>query len=265
MPLVCLFLTLPQNWTCCNEHVMAKPCYKDENHTPKVYRNGEIEGLWRFHKTPNPTNNSHVYADAVAIDCEMGVNDLGESELIRVSVVDYFSGAVLIDSLVWPDVKMKHYNTRYSGVTFRDMQEARRRRTCLFGKANARKAIWRCVSPTTIVVGHAVHQDLVSLRWIHSQVVDTLLIEEEIVKREKARLEYEQLIKEQTEGGQENDNQVYRVKPKEKGPQINLKALSLERLNREIQVKGQGHDSVEDAVASRDLLHWHLKNRMFQA
>lgn len=249
---------------------MSKPCTKQPAHTPRLYADRELEDQWRFYPTPYRRDDDDA-ATAVSIDCEMGVNDYGESELIRVSVVDYFSGAVLLDKLVWPDVKMSHWNTRFSGVTARDMHEARQQRTCLSGRAAARRAIWAFVSPETVVVGHAVHGDLVSLRWIHHRVVDTLIIEEDVVRREKARREREEEERKQREreeqsetaeeGAAEGTAEEQQKKPKEPSPPMGLKALAKERLDRTIQIKGRGHDSVEDALATRDLLHWHMTNR----
>ncbi|CAI6097270.1 unnamed protein product [Clonostachys chloroleuca] len=242
-------------WTCCGKHVSAAPCCQDANHLPIQYAPGEIEANWLFHRTPQSggRNPQQSFAIAVAIDCEMGVSDSGESELIRVTVVDYFSGAVLLDSLVAPDVRMKHYNTRFSGISRQDINEARRRRTCIFGRSNARKAIWRCVGPRTIIIGHGLNSDLLSLRWIHPFIVDTMLIEEEIVYAAKAGLpeDPDQELNEKQKGLLEIS----------KTP-LSLKSLTLLRLDRHIQLKGQGHDSVEDALASRDLLHWHLVHRI---
>ncbi|OAQ99263.1 hypothetical protein LLEC1_05754 [Akanthomyces lecanii] len=50
-------------------------------------------------------------------------------------------------------------------------------------------------------------------------------------------------------------------KDKPKYPGLSLKALAAERLQRQIQTKGQGHDSLEDALATRDLLLWHMVNK----
>lgn len=108
----------------------------------------------------------------------MGTTVCGDSELIRVTMIDYFSSVVLVDRLVYPDVPMLHFNTRFSGVTTRAMMEARKNRTCFFGRDDARKAIWGFVGPHTIVVGHSVNHDLTALRWRHGNVVDTHLLEE---------------------------------------------------------------------------------------
>jgi RNA exonuclease 1 len=267
-----------QRWSCCQGPIISRPCANQDVHTVRNYATRELEDQWRFFHTPYHRDDNHPkFARAIAIDCEMGTNEYGESELIRVSVVDYFTGAVLLDKLVWPDVKMKHYNTKYSGVTAKAMHDARRSRTCLFGRGAARKAIWKFVSPETVVIGHAVHGDLTSLRWIHHRIVDTLLLEEAYAKKVRQKLEREWeeeqerkrqevgeegAVEEEPQEGEDKTN----TERKEEGPKIpqmpmGLKALAKERLDRMIQVGGRGHDSVEDALATRDLLHWHMVHR----
>lgn len=245
---------------------MAPPCRSVKEHTPRPYPNGELEANWRFFRTPPAGVYTQKPAVAVAIDCEMGVAESGESELIRVSVVDYFTGIVLLDSLVWPDAKMAHYNTRFSGITRQVIQDARRRRTCIFGRKNARKAVWRYVGPETIVVGHATNSDLTALRWTHPVVIDTLLVEDAILRKERPKLEDEK-----REDGQDGDERGTSgkqmgstISPESRGVGLSLKALTRDRLKREIQIHGRGHDSIEDALATRDLLHWHLINRVME-
>lgn len=242
---------------------MAPPCHAEKDHVPRAYSVGEIEANWRFFKTPTMIPDKQSPAVAVVIDCEMGVAESGESELIRVSIVDYFTRHVLLDSLVWPEVKMKHYNTRFSGITHRAMQDARRRRACLFGRKNARKAVWRHVGPQTIVVGHAANSDLSSLRWIHPVIIDTLFIEDSILRQEKAKLSEtkEDDGQNQAENGTSEQPEEQASSTGSGGVGLSLKALARDRLKREIQIKGRGHDSVEDALATRDLLHWHMTNR----
>lgn len=206
---------------------------------------------------------------AVVLDCEMGTASSGESELIRLSMVDFFSGATLIDSLVYPTMKMAHYNTRFSGVTRQAMEDARRRKKCILGRDAARQAVHKFVGPDTIVIGHAGHQDLTSLRWAHHQVVDTLLIE-----TKKRRLEADIAQRQQWDESEnpakdapetfssniEDEDMNAATLPQEGG--LSLKVLTLNRLNRVIQVKGRGHDSLEDALATRDLLHWHIAHTL---
>lgn len=96
-------------------------------------------------------------------------------------------------------------------------------------------------------------------------------------QQQQQQQQQQQEKEEQDEKAPEDDTQdggvslqtvVESVKPveeiqpeKPKYPGLSLKALALERLNREIQVKGKGHDSLEDALATRDLLLWHIINK----
>ena len=244
-------------WTCCNRpaNPYNKPCYAMPEHEPRTYAPGELEARWQYTPTPsmNPRNakngkasppDSNV-APAVAIDCEMGTAFDGESELIRVSVIDYFSGAVLLDRLVYPSVRMQHYNTRYSGVKKGDMERARRNKECLFGIAQAQREVWKFVGPNTIVVGHSAQNDLAALRWIHTKVVDSYLIEHELRKKDAATAEAEK---------KGTDAAAVDATEKKKKGGFSLKHLALEKLGRCIQQGKPGHDSIEDAAAARDLV-----------
>jgi RNA exonuclease 1 len=193
----------------------------------------------------------------------MGTAGSGDSELIRVTLLDYFSGQVLVDNLVQPDVPMLHFNTRYSGVRRIDIDIARRTGTCFYGRDSARDAILKFVGPSTLVVGHSAQHDLTALRWIHPNVIDTYILESALnaaaEKETSAHLEStlelltlsDVKIKDNTEGGQK--------RPKGSG-RLSLKTLSKVKLGREIQTGRNGHDSIEDALAARDLVHAYLNS-----
>ncbi|KAK3689739.1 ribonuclease H-like domain-containing protein [Podospora appendiculata] len=250
-------------WSCCGTPAYRPGCKGEEEHEVQTYARGELERRWHFEPTPLPCLISDPRC-AVAIDCEMGTAYDGESELIRVTMVDYFSGAVLVDKLVCPDVKMAHYNTRYSGVTTGQMEAAKRARACIFGTRNAKVELWRFVGPETIVVGHSAQNDLAALRWIHSRVVDTYLIESAL------RMELDKLREgKEAENSSVVDGVVPDTKEKERRPVkrrpedgLSLKALTKRKLGRAIQVGKMGHDSLEDAVAARDLIHFHVSKLM---
>ncbi|OAA73652.1 RNA exonuclease [Cordyceps fumosorosea ARSEF 2679] len=266
-----------QFWTCCGNFMSDIGCAAEQFHTAKVYRRGELESNWEYFTTPGAALDTPTdYRAAVVIDCEMGTAASGDSELIRVSAVDFFTREVLVDSLVWPDVRMAHFNTRYSGVTRKSMETARRARRTLAGRSGARAALWRFVGPSTVLVGHSANSDLNSLRWIHAIVIDTLLLEMRIQPQLRGDQQRPQSKGSGDEGGRADGDQqqpaevaevvvVQETASKEnkqpKYPGLSLKALAAERLKRTIQVKGQGHDSLEDALATRDLLLWHMVHR----
>jgi RNA exonuclease 1 len=235
----------------------------------------DLVALHQHHATPNTNNVDNVCA-AVAIDCEMGTAVSGDSELIRVTMIDYFTGVVLVNNIVEPDVPMLHLNTRFSGVSWGDLNNAKRRGTCLAGKAHARSAIWRFVGPGTVVVGHALSNDLRALRWIHGLVVDSFLMEfnhakmhkdDEERKSEGHDKDIDELttrMKKSIVSGVEvavENPKITGQKKKRRGPgQYSLKTLAKKYLHADIQCDNKGHDSFEDAVAARNLVHWMMTN-----
>ncbi|KAK0710674.1 ribonuclease H-like domain-containing protein [Lasiosphaeris hirsuta] len=249
-----------KKWTCCGNPGSAKPCGGATEHKARIYGPRELEGRWQFHQTPGLSTQPERCA-AVAIDCEMGTAFDGESELIRLSMVDYFSGAILIDKLVFPSVKIQHYNTRWSGVTALQMDKAYRRGQCIMGMGAARREVLEFVGPGTIVVGHGAQNDFSSLRWIHHRVIDSYLIENAIAKKEAQAEADELAAKLATATGPESSTSAESIKapPAQQKAGMSLKALIKRRCGRDIQTKGKnGHDSLEDAVAARDLVHFHV-------
>jgi RNA exonuclease 1 len=98
-----------------------------------------MSSRWQYSVTPASTTKNA--RKAVVIDCEMGTAASGDCELIRLTLIDYSSRQVLIDNLVWPDILMSHLNTKYSGVTWKSMREARNAKRCIFGRKNARALV----------------------------------------------------------------------------------------------------------------------------
>lgn len=200
----------------------------------------------------------------------MGTAENGDSELIKITAIDYFTGEILLDNIVEPDVQLRHLNTRYSGVTWAHMRAAQRNRTALKGTEGARSALWKFVDDQTVVIGHGVSSDLRALKWIHEQVVDSMVIETKIKKQKEdkekqAKMELD--AKAKAEGNYVEPEKVIEVavpgqKKKRKGGDLSLKGLAETRLGRKIQLGDgkTGHDSLEDAVAARDLVHWHIVN-----
>jgi DNA polymerase III epsilon subunit-like protein len=222
----------------------------------------------------------------------MGTARNGDSEIIRLSAIDYLTGEVLINNLVKPDQPMQHLNTKWSGVTFDQLNEATKNRTALRGKFGARRLLWKFVGPDTILVGHSVHNDLKALKWIHTRVLDSYVIEHKIIEEKKA---IEAREKEENEAvarrvekrllevtgladghepslptenpATENSTTATGGEPKKKKAKgtgdLALKTLLKKYLDTDIQTRGKkGHDSLEDATAARDLVHWMVMRRL---
>ncbi|KAK2056616.1 hypothetical protein LY76DRAFT_147477 [Colletotrichum caudatum] len=297
-----------KHWTCCRAHASAPGCTWAPEHLTRTYAWGDLMTRHQYHYTPafSPGTATAVSSSgaarpqfAVAIDCEMGTAFDGESELIRVTLVDYFTSEILIDSLVYPLVPMRHYNTKWSGVSRQQMNDARAKGKCITGgPAAVREAVWRWVGPNTVVVGHAVHNDLAALRWIHPLVVDSFVLatadSAERKKREEEDKERDhgEQWNEAEDGGKEEcndgdltsfdglgleplENTENAEKPsaakaaKTRGRRspagLSLKALTAKMFDRQIQKAKQGHDSLEDALAARDIVHWFVTQKMAEA
>ncbi|KAK1981575.1 hypothetical protein LZ30DRAFT_749978 [Colletotrichum cereale] len=296
-------------WTCCRAHVSSSGCTWAPEHLTRDYTPGDLKTRHQYHHTPPhalldlspaapPLRRPHF---AVAIDCEMGTAYDGESELIRVTLVDYLTSEILLDSLVYPQVPMQHYNTKWSGVSRQQMNDARDKGKCIAGGlAAVRDAVWRWVGPDTVVVGHAVHNDLAALRWIHPLVVDSLVLataaraerekrEEEEEKERRAEQGDEEEEEEEAAATVEDDGDgdlisfdelglgprdgtqnpekpsVVKARVRRKPGGLSLKALTAEMFDRQIQKAKQGHDSLEDALAARDIAHWFVMQKTAEA
>ncbi|KAF2814372.1 exonuclease, partial [Mytilinidion resinicola] len=164
---------------------------------------------------------------AVALDCEMvGVGRNGESEVARLSAIDYLSGEVLIDSLVQPTRPVTDWRTRFSGITKNAMAVAVAENRVLKGWPEARAELWKYIDSNTVLVGQALHHDFDGLRMQHWKVVDSGILAKDAVGTGVSR-------------------------------QWGLKTMCDQFLGIEIQNNGKsGHDSVEDAFAAREVVLW---------
>lgn len=154
----------------------------------------------------------------LAIDCET-VYTLSGCEAARVTAVAW-DGSVVLDSTVRPSAPLLDCNTRWSGVRAADLAGAPT-------LEEVRARLGSLAGARTLLVGHALDNDLRALRLLHGRVVDTAAL------FPHAR------------------GLPYR-RP--------LKALAASFLQRTIQSADASHDSVEDARAAMDLALWRLRH-----
>jgi hypothetical protein len=149
----------------------------------------------QFETTPLNTNVK-VGKDAVAFDCEMGYTTVG-LEVIRLSACKWPSAESLIDVLVKPIGTILDLNTKFSGVTPRQFSEAipysipeqadtppqptknkddKQIMRIVDSPAAARELLTSFISPNTVLIGHAIDNDLNVLRLLHPTIVDTSLL-----------------------------------------------------------------------------------------
>ncbi|CAH2096219.1 unnamed protein product [Euphydryas editha] len=193
--------------TCCNMPVGYKGCSTTRFHVwtgTKTGMNGPLEGYVRA-RSPR----GGVYA----IDTEMCYTAAGlELASIAVTRAD---GHLVYRSLVKPSSTVVDHNTRFSGIRPRDL--ARATKTL----RDIQNDLLGFIGSDTILVGHALENDLRALKLLHSAVVDTC---------------------------------VMYPHPRGYPFRRSLRALCEELLGRSVQQSTSGHSPVEDARAAMDLV-----------
>lgn len=230
--------------TCCQQTVgESAGCKLGDSHVFKVSEAKRLALTFPYVETPpNPTLATNW---AVNFDCEMGFTTLG-LELIRMTATMWPDGDRLVDVLVRPQGEILDLNSAYSGVRQQDYKEATpyssaasiesatansskdfRPLKVVDSPAEARKLLFRYISPTTPLIGHALQNDLNATRIIHPTIIDTAILYPH-----------------------------YKGLPMRTG----LKSLAKKYLDREIQMGGEkGHDSREDANSAGDLVRLKCK------
>ncbi|CAK1551039.1 unnamed protein product [Leptosia nina] len=193
--------------TCCEAPLGSKGCTSARFHVwsgTKPGMNGPLKGYVRA-RSPR----GGVYA----VDTEMCYTTAG-LELASIAVIAA-DGRLVYRSLVKPSSPVVDHNTRFSGIRPRDL--ARATKTL----RDVQNDILGFVGSDTILIGHALENDLRALKLLHSAVVDTCALY-----------------------------------PHSRGFPLrrSLRALSQELLGRSVQRSSSGHSPLEDARAAMDLV-----------
>ncbi|KAG8836213.1 RNA exonuclease 3 [Serendipita sp. 399] len=188
-----------------------------------VFIEKSIEELHARHSfTSSASVERSTNLDIATIDCE-GIYTTQGMSVARVSVCDG-NGKLVFDELVRPDdgVEVIDFNTRFSGVTSLE--------SAILNLDGIRSALDALIGPRTVIIGHAVENDLMMLRMIHHRLVDTI-----VLYPSPLGLPYKR----------------------------SLRALASEFLGRSIQTGGEtaGHSSAEDALATLDLVKHYVRER----
>ena len=229
-------------YPCCNQSISTSVgCTTADSHVYKTSDPKRLALILPFMTTPYETGMKTN--TAVCFDCEMGYTTFG-MELIRLTATSWPSGTDLLDILVRPLGEILDLNSRFSGVWPSHFSDAlpyeghvKQKNKSAERDADpvaepplrivespmvAREELLKHLTPKTALIGHALENDLNSVRLIHPSIIDTVLLY-----------------------------------PHPRGLPIRfgLKMLVKKHLDRDIQMGGaQGHDSREDARAAGDLV-----------
>ncbi|XP_066500939.1 RNA exonuclease 1 homolog isoform X2 [Hoplias malabaricus] len=209
---------VPGGWetqyNCCSGAVGSPGCQVSKQHVQDG-RKESLDGYVKtFSKRLPVDGNGGVYA----LDCEMCYTKQG-LELTRVTVINS-DLKVIYDTFVKPESEVVDYNTRFSGVTEEDLENATMR------LRDVQAVLLNMFSAESILIGHSLESDLTALKLLHSTVVDTAA-----VFPHRLGLPYKRALR-------------------------NLMADYLKRI---IQDNVEGHDSSEDASACMELMIWKIK------
>ena len=197
----------------------ANPKYKSDFDYDKAkeIEHDELSSLW-FKASPfgkDKAGNPH----AIAIDCEMcetvdPVSGAKNSKaLCRLSIVNAVNpDEVLIDTLVKPKWPVVDHRSRINGIKKEHLENVE------FTLDHAQAFMKALCSNETVIIGHAVHNDLIALKMEHHCCVDSAML--------------------------------FSIKD-EPGATCSLKDLAFSVLNREMP---DVHDSVNDASVALSVI-----------
>ncbi|KAG4261754.1 hypothetical protein FPRO03_11223 [Fusarium proliferatum] len=167
---------------------------------------------------------------AVALDCEMAGVRSGASEVISICVIDFFTGEVLVNSLVKPHEPIIDWRTKIHGIRPATLAIAVSQGQVLRGWQAAREELFKHINTETIIVGQSLQQDLKRLRVSHEKIFDTAILTAEAVFGTGAPFER----------------------------RWSLQSLCAELLRLRIRQDSNTHNASEDALAAREVALWCL-------
>lgn len=230
-------------YPCCSEPVGSLGCTKAEDHVFKTSNPARLAAVLPFITTPeNPSpakDRKGRVVGAVGFDCEMGYTAFG-LELIRITAVSWPEHELLLDVLVRPLGTIIEFNSRFSGVwpehfanaiPYANWQPPSEPQDpsatppplpIVDNPQKARELLCSYLTPSTPLIGHAIENDLNATRLCHPSIIDTMILYPH---------------------------------PRGLPMRLGLKTLTKKYFERDIQTGGdRGHDSLEDAVATGDLV-----------
>ncbi|AAS54541.1 AGR052Cp [Eremothecium gossypii ATCC 10895] len=158
-------------YRCCGEigtscTPFALGCKTLEHHVFRPCTYAAMSKLLPFRNTRGVEGETNV----LALDCEMAYTSCGY-ELIRLTVVEFWTNAVLFDEIVQPLGEIIDLNTQFSGVHEIDRAVAK-----TFEEAREVFLSPAMINENSILIGHGLENDLNVLRIIHDKIIDTAIL-----------------------------------------------------------------------------------------
>ncbi|ELU00070.1 hypothetical protein CAPTEDRAFT_126083, partial [Capitella teleta] len=155
------YLSPPEPFSGCGCRSRSSGCVIAECHVYEDNKFTDVHGYVCTTEGTGVEEEPGVYA----LDCEMVFTTAG-SELAKVTVVDQ-DLKVVYDKVVKPGNRVINHNTRFSGLTEKDL------RGVTTSLQDVQDDLLRLFNDKTILVGHSLDQDLL---LVHRTVVDTTVV-----------------------------------------------------------------------------------------
>ncbi|KAL7817907.1 hypothetical protein V8C44DRAFT_207829 [Trichoderma aethiopicum] len=218
---------------------LATLCHSVESLVEEGYTMDLVKGPTTKPKKPRPSLTDFRQTPmrlptvtkrrAVVLDCEMAEAFDGSDEVISLCAIDFLTGEKLVDSMVTPSRRIKHWRTDIHGIDASTIERAFTNQKALNGWAAAREELWKHIDDRTILIGQTICFDFEALRLVHTRVVDSAMLAAEAVFKNRAG-------------------------KKKIGRRWGLQELCKTFLQIEIRSSGATHDNLEDVLAAREVV-----------
>ncbi|KAI0427497.1 ribonuclease H-like domain-containing protein [Xylaria sp. FL1042] len=195
--------------------------HSPDNQAPPLPHDPDLD----FDSNSNSPRSGKTYS-ALVIDCEMVAMKGGEQGLINIAVVDFFTGYVVLRTLVRPTGPVTDWRREVTRFNKPMMNEAIKKGRTLSGWREVRDRIFDVTTSETIFIGHAPANDLRVLRIATDRVIDSMTMMASAVFGDVKKF------------------------PRSWG----LKTACKELLGVDVQKRNGPHKPLEDALASREIV-----------
>lgn len=158
-------------YPCCGESIASTSFRRlgCETHKYHVFRGStyhQLKDISNFSSTSEIDGENNV----LALDCEMAFTSKGY-EMIRLTIVDFFTNQILFDEIIYPLGEIIDLNSLFSGVHEGDFKNA-----ISYEEAICKILTNSLINKNSILIGHGLENDLNVMRIVHKKVIDTAII-----------------------------------------------------------------------------------------
>ncbi|QLG74527.1 hypothetical protein HG535_0G04100 [Zygotorulaspora mrakii] len=158
-------------YPCCGETTVSTSflrlgCQTQNHHVFRSETYEELSTISKFISTDNYSGEENV----LALDCEMAFTSLGY-EMIRLTIVDFFTSKTLFDEIIRPIGEVIDLNSQFSGV-----HEICESNSMSYHEAMRKVVSEKLINKNTILIGHGLENDLNVMRIVHKKIIDTAIL-----------------------------------------------------------------------------------------